>query len=132
MSFKGRKMVDEGKHTGKQKKPNKTQKNAVSIDFSINGCPLWLYKSFTSDISRYNDCYWVKLMDITRKAEMYDYMVRSNELIIYPEDEPLLKEDDKDRYGVQTIGGFQEYVPKVQERIKKDKELDKGENKNDK
>lgn len=57
---------------------NKAKGLNDKIGFAINDVPLWLYKQFTSDVKqKYNDIYWVKLMDLMRKAEAYDSMLAS-------------------------------------------------------
>jgi len=109
------------------KKPwEKRKETGASVDFSIQDCPMWIYKEFTSDINKYNDTYWVKLMDLQRKAKAYDYLMAG-----IPEEEPMpeLPEEEikKDRYGVATVGGFSDFSEEVKEKIKKEQ----GEKKND-
>lgn len=99
----------------------------VSVGFGINECPLWLYKAFTSDIHKYNNTSWIKLMDVMRKAEMYDYIVIEGNSEPYPVDEEEDIDKPTDKFGVETMGGYQEYSPKVQEKIRKEKEVEENE-----
>ena len=76
----------------------------VVVNFAIKDCPLWLYKWFNDNPSRYNDIYWVRL------KEIHDYIVFSQpieekkpEMILTPEN-PAMEKKAKD-YVVRTFGG---------------------------
>ena len=70
--------------------------------FSVNDVPLWLVKEFMSDVKqKYNDTFWVKLMDLMRKAEAYDTMVANRGLIFTEDDVPPEEKEE-----VKTMGGL--------------------------
>lgn len=118
-------MTKVDKDTKTKRNPSKRLKSVVTRTFTINDCPLWLWNKFQIDINRYNNCYWAKLMDWQRKAEMYDYMTSTD---YAPVQEALGVEEDgpKDKFGINTITGKQDYSPKVQDRLRSEKENDKG------
>ena len=46
------------------KRARKKKNGSIVVSFSISDCPLWLYKWFIDDSTRYNDVYWVRLKEI--------------------------------------------------------------------
>lgn len=80
-------------------------KNKIFLTFSINDCPLSVWKDFTKDLIEYNDVYWSKLKDLIRKAEAYDTMVRLGLATDIDRVDEQTK-DDKDEC-VVTFGGKQ-------------------------
>lgn len=116
--------MDEEKNLKKEE--DRDAKTVVSVDFSIKGCPLWVYKDFTKDINKYNDCYWAKLMDVIRKAGMYDYITSGQTYDIEEDREVEQETKPKDRYGVWTATGFNEFNEDVQNKIRNEKEMGKN------
>ena len=76
--------------------------------FSVSDCPLWLYKKFVANIkSEYHDIYWVKLMDIMRKADAYDKLMMIQEDMNYVQEDRIPVDEDKgekEEY-IETFGG---------------------------
>lgn len=73
--------------------------------FGVNNCPLWLFKKFSEDAkARYNDVYWVRLLDLERKAEAYDLFVQAG-IIVMPEQEQQKSVEKDDTEGVLTFSG---------------------------
>lgn len=77
------------------------------MGLTISDMPLWLFKKFITDIKyEYNDQYWVKLMDLMRKAEAYDSMMSGYDI---PQEQPQQvipeEKEEKDDEGVMTFAG---------------------------
>lgn len=94
-------MTKEVENLGDEEKKERLQKdNRVVINLKFNDCPLSLVKAFREDIkTKYGNIYWVKLMDLMRKAEAYD-LIRDG---LMPQEVPQ-QEEEKDE-GITTFGG---------------------------
>lgn len=81
----------------------KSKGQRVGYGFSISDCPLWLYRAFVENVkTEYNDIYWVKLMDLMRKAEAYDAIMSG---VVPGQDVPAPVEHVDEEKFVQTMGG---------------------------
>ena len=79
--------------------------NGIKMTLSMVDVPLHIMKKFKSDVSdRYGNIYWVKLMDLMRKAEAYDMMLASMDSgMEYQDDYP--KPEAKEDNGIKTFTG---------------------------
>lgn len=80
--------------------------NVIKLNLTMNDVPIFLFKKFVSDIKKYNDIYWVKLLDLVRKAECYDYIVTQGyvpDMIEKDELDEIDKEENKEY--ISTMGG---------------------------
>lgn len=105
-------MEDGRKKTERQREIKRDGKSWVTTGFTINDVPLNLFKRFISDIQLYNDIYWVKLMDLMRKAEAYDAMVGNTEYSEPEENEVSKPEEKEGKDFVQTMGGEMPFTRK--------------------
>jgi len=72
--------------------------------FTMVDVPVHLVNAFCSDIkTNYGNIYWVKLMDLMRKAEAYDAMVQGT--TVQTREEPIDISEDKSEE-VKTMGGL--------------------------
>jgi hypothetical protein len=95
LKIKGENMTDEDKT-----KNGKNINHAKLDRLSMTDVPLGVAKDFFSDIkSRYGNIYWVKLMDLMRKAQAYDLLIQGLEQGV-----PVMEQQDEDE-GVKTFGG---------------------------
>ena len=73
------------------KDQDKTKKpKAFCKQFAMVDVPLHIVKEFCGDVKvKYGDIYWVKLMDLMRKAEAYDMLVGETveEELVTPDEE---------------------------------------------
>ena len=76
-----------------------------TFGFGIGDCPIWLYRQFDSDVKeKYQNKYWIKLMDVMRKAECYDAFIKGG--IITPQ-QPIQQEKEEvqeEEQQIKTIG----------------------------
>lgn len=50
--------------------------NIIKNDFTLVDVPISVAREFKRDIAtRYGNIYWVKLLDLMRKAEAYEYII---------------------------------------------------------
>jgi len=84
----------------------KQKPNRVKVDLKMVDTPVSIVKNFCSDVhSKYGNIYWVKLMDLMRKAEAYDYLMSdANEAY----QAPPVEEPTQDQDGVHTFTGRQD------------------------
>ena len=77
---------------------NKKSTEGLKITLSFVDVPINIAKTFREDIrGKYGNIYWVKLMDLMRKAEAYDYLISQQG---YVEDMDIPEENiEKDKYG---------------------------------
>lgn len=90
------------------KKEVRKNTNGVRFDMTFVDVPLNIAKVFRSDVrTKYGNIYWVKLMDLMRKAEAYDHMIATGEVLYEPvqEEEPEKKKEDEEE-GVMAFGGL--------------------------
>jgi len=88
-------------------------KNLIIVSLTMSSVPIRVYKRFTSDIKQYNGIYWVKLLDLMRKAEAYDLLVgmSNGEVMVEEavengsEKEPE-KGEEKNEEKVETVKTF--------------------------
>ena len=66
-------------------KETKESKNGkVTRSLVMKDVPVILIEKFCYNIgTEYNDIYWVKLQDLVRKAEMYDYLISMQNMANY-------------------------------------------------
>jgi len=89
-------------------KARKKKNGSMVVSFSISDCPLWLYKWFIDDPTRYNDVYWVRLKEIHDVFMMQEIVAEQNQ---QPVNEPVSKEDKekedkiKKSYLIKTFSG---------------------------
>lgn len=91
------------------------KRGKIKVTLTMNDVPLPLVEEFCSDVmNRYNDSYWVKLQDLMRKAQAYDYIVNvQNSVYMDVPEQDVDLEQDKDDFGeVRTMGD----VVKVKKR----------------
>lgn len=94
------------------KETTRDKTKITGFGFSINSCPLHLYKSFTKGIKeRHNDCYWSRLNELLIKEECYDRFIKYGLIPVedsYDEDDlvdQLVKEDEQEEESiVKTMG----------------------------
>lgn len=87
-------------------KPYKKKNNTVCVNFAIKDCPLWLYKWFIDEPTRYNDIYWVRL------KELHDFIAMSQPLEEPKVETPLQEESEKkdsNKKSFTTFGGKEEF-----------------------
>ena len=88
-------------------KRDKPKDNSL-FGFGIGDCPIWIYRWFDSDVKElYQNKYWIKLLDLLRKAEAYEMLVQG-QVFEQPVEEgsqekEIEKEDDES--GVMTMRG---------------------------
>lgn len=87
----------------------KESKNPIRIRLTFVDVPIHLANAFCSDVKdNYGNIYWVKLMDLMRKAEAYDAFIAladSPSQPIIPESKD--EEKPHDKYGeIKTMGGL--------------------------
>jgi hypothetical protein len=86
-----------------EQEKTKSRGQRVGYGFSISDCPLWLYRTFVDNVkTEYNDIYWVKLMDLMRKAEAYDVIMSGS---VPVQDVPVKSDVVEEEKFVQTMGG---------------------------
>lgn len=74
----------------------KSSKNKIRIDLTMNDVPVHIVNSFRSDVKKkYGDIYWVKLMDLMRKAEFLDFLMAQGSV---PQMD-FIEEVPKDKFG---------------------------------
>lgn len=79
--------------------------NVVRVGLVMNDTPLSVVKAFKHDIHLYNDMYWVKLQDLMRKAEAYDYIMSMGQSMSCLE-EPVQQQEKEDENTIKTFGGL--------------------------
>lgn len=76
-----------------------------TVGFAISDIPVSLFREFMYDIHLYGDKYVLKLQDLMRKAEVYDFLM-STGLIPRQETVPEASTDEKEDSGeVVTFSG---------------------------
>jgi hypothetical protein len=78
------------------KNPNS---NKIKVNLTMVDVPIHIFSYFTGDVKeKYGNIYWVKLMDLMRKAEAYDFAMGTGYVPnVYENDEEEKK--PKDKYG---------------------------------
>ena len=100
-------------------KARKKKNGSTVVSFSISDCPLWLYRWFIDDSTRYNDVYWVRLKEIHDMFAMQEAYAETS-----PQSEPVkeMSEEDKKKaknsYLVKTFGGTEKVEIENEEKGK--------------
>lgn len=90
---------ENGKKEGKEYKPRRPG----TWGFAIGDCPLWLFKKVDAMAkAKFNNMYWVALLDLVRKAEAYDNLAIEGLVDLEPE-QP--KEKEKEEQKISLLGG---------------------------
>jgi len=73
----------------------------ITVGLHMNETPMNVYKKFIKDIDRYNNTYWIKLMDLMTKAEAFDKLLE----IKISEDVSKETEKEEEKKPRKTLGG---------------------------
>jgi len=69
--------------------------------------PINIIKEFTVDVKeQYGNIYWVKLKDLMRKAEAYDYIISLNDSVY----EPVNEQEEEKPEEIKLMGGRRKWV----------------------
>lgn len=87
----------------KMKDQDKTKNIITQKYLTLTDVPFNVACEFRRDVKeRYGDVYWVKLMDLMRKAEAYDMFVC---LGLVPQQEPEVQQKEEESSGIKTFTG---------------------------
>jgi len=102
------------------KKAKRKRNGCMTISFSINDCPLWLYKWFLDDKNRYNDVYWVRLKEVHDIIMMQEIVADQTQ---QPVKEEVSEKEEKIKksYLVKTFRDAEEVKIEKDEKVEEDK-----------